>query len=55
MIDEDGKRHTTEPAGIPPHMLDAPTSRAQKKAFAKLKRVEAKEEKKPAAKKAAKE
>lgn len=49
------KANPIEPAAIPPHMLDAPTSRAQKKAFAKVKRAEAKEEKKPAAKKAAKE
>lgn len=57
MIDEQGKHHETPEAGIPPHMLEAPTSRAQKKAFAKVKRAAAKEEKdaeKPAAKKSAK-
>jgi hypothetical protein len=49
------KKHPIEAAEIPEHMLDTPISRAQKKAFAKVKRAATKEEKvaeKPAAKKA---
>lgn len=45
------KAKLIEPAEIPPHMLDDPQSNAQKKAFAKVKRAEAKAEEKPAAKK----
>lgn len=52
------KKNAIEPAEIPPHMLDDPQSKAQKKAFAKVKRAEAKEEakhdEKPAAKKSTK-
>lgn len=57
MINEKGERHASPaPVEHPPHMLDAPRSRAQKKLFAKTKREEAKaDEKKPAAKKSAKE
>ena len=46
------KANPIEPAEIPPHMLEEPRNRAQKKAFAKAKRAEKRE--KPAAKKAAK-
>lgn len=43
-----------EPAPIPPHMLEDPRTRAQKKAFAKVKRAEAREEAKAETKRSAK-
>jgi hypothetical protein len=51
------KANPIEPAEIPPHMLENPTSRAQKKAFAKVKRAakaEEKEAEKASTKKSAK-
>jgi hypothetical protein len=49
------KKHPIEAAEIPAHMLENPVSRAQKKAFAKVKRAEAKaDEKKSTAKSEAK-
>lgn len=48
------KTDPIEAEEIPPHMLEEPRNRAQKKAFAKVKRAAAKEEKEAAPKKAAK-
>lgn len=49
------KEHPIEAEEIPPHMLEEPRNRAQKKAFAKAKRAAKKEApaKKTAAKKSA--
>lgn len=44
------KANRSEDAAIPPHMLENPVSNAQRKAFAKVKRAEAKEEAKAEAK-----
>lgn len=45
------KANPIEAPEIPPHMLESPSSKAQKKAFAKVKRREAREESKAEEKK----